>query len=157
MIKLLSFTRTQPPSINGYNDPCVLFDENFKEVVIVAGRTSPNPFRPSDKKPWDQAYGLIDLGTYPAVYDYDASGRLCFIINEGKEIPSAIPNSNHDNRCVITSAEVHCGFKEDDPSTPANEDWSGSAACCTIRPSDWAKIMKYFKPGDQLRVEIRSK
>lgn len=159
--KVLSFMRRRPPSDPpfGYSDPCTLLDEEGYALEKVDGRSSPNGFRRSDKRPWDSCFACIAPGVYDAVYTWDnhkPKSRLCFVINVGKEIPAVLPNANHEYRCVITSAEVHAGFAEDNPDTPQNEDNPGSEACCTIRGTQWQLITRHFKIGEKCKVEIKT-
>jgi hypothetical protein len=157
-VKILSFLRRRPPSdpFFGYSDPCTLIDETGKNIEKVEGRSSPNGFRLSDRSPWDACFACIAPGMYDAVYTWDARGKLCFIVNGGKEIPGVLPNSNHEYRCVVSSAEVHAGYAEDNPATPRNEDNPGSMACCTIKPTQWQTITKHFKIGEKCKVEIKT-
>jgi hypothetical protein len=156
--KILSFMRRRPPSDPpfGYSDPCTLLDGEGYALEKVDGRSTPNGFRLSDHKPWDACFSCIAPGTYDAVYMFDSRGKLCFIINEGKEIPAVLPNANHEYRCVVSSAEVHAGYAEDNPATPQNEDNPGSMACCTIKKTQWQLITKHFKIGEKCKVEIKT-
>jgi len=159
-VKILSFIRRRPPSdpMFGYSDPCTLIDETGATIERVEGRSTPNGKRLSDQMPWDACFGCIAPGIYNAVYTWDSSKkpRLCFIINGGKEIPATMPNANHGYRCVVSSAECHAGYAEDDPNTPQNEDNPGSTACCTIKKTQWTTIAKHFKIGEKLKVEIKT-
>ena len=159
-VKILSFLRRRPPSDPpmGYSDPCQLIDETGETIERVDGRSTPDGFRLSDHKPWDACFGCAAPGIYDAIYTWDNSKkpRLCFVINGGKEIPAVLPNANHEYRCVVSSAEVHAGYAEDNPATPLNEDNPGSTACCTIKKTQWPKITCHFRIGEKLKVEIKT-
>jgi hypothetical protein len=155
-MKILSFIRRRPPSdpVFGYSDPCELIIDD-KIIEKVDGRSGPNGRRPKDGKIWDLCYGMLALGIFRAKYQKDNSGRLCFVINDGNEVPAVLPNPNHDYRHVVTKAECHCGYREDDPTTPQNEDLAGSAACLVIRPSHWGRITQHVVEGEEVIIEIR--
>jgi hypothetical protein len=155
MSKLIVFTRTKPPSINGFVDPVFVLDDLGNQLWVFNGRSGPNPKHPKTGKPWDTAYGCAAIGLYEGVWGNDSRGRYCIIINDGKEIPAVLPNMNNGYRCVVKSVEVHCGYAEDNPATAQDESWSGSAGCLTIRPSQWDAFCALFKAGEKVKVEIR--
>jgi hypothetical protein len=155
MFKLISFVRTRPPSFDlGYCDPCTVYDGTLTPIKTFHGRSTPNPVHPKTGQPWDLCYGCIAPGMYVGEFTRDRSGRTCVVLRAGMEVPAILPNPNHDNRHVVTGAEVHCGYREDDPKTKANEAWPGSAACCTIAPSQWNAFCKLFKMHEAVHVEI---
>jgi hypothetical protein len=138
----------------GYSDPCEFIIDG-KVFGKFDGRSTPNGKRPKDGKYWDLVYGCIALGTYQAKYCHDSNNRLCFVINEGKEIPAILPNPNHNYRHVVSSVECHKGYREDNPDTSNNEDLPGSAACLTIKPSQWDTLCSYFTIGENVVIEIK--
>lgn len=160
---LLSFTRRMTPgATDAFCDPlCVMKDG--EQLDIFNGRTLPNSRRPSDGAYWDRCYSVLALGVYDADLRYRPDGKLWFLINGGKEVPTALPNINHDWRHVATEVGVHGGYAEDDPNTPEDESWSGSRCCPTVQPSHWARMLdKYFSDGqggyrigERVKIEIR--
>jgi hypothetical protein len=155
MSKLIVFTRTKSPSNNGYLDPVFVLNEVGEQLGIFNGRSGPNPKHPKTGKPWDTCYGYTAIGLYDGVWGIDARGKYCIILNEGKELPACVPNSNNQNRCVVKGVEVHCGWADDDPATPQDESWSGSAGCLTIKKAQWETFCKLFVAGEKVKVEIR--
>lgn len=165
MRKIISFVRCRPPSVNGYPDLCTVINVSSEVLGRYHGRSSPDP-RSLGGKIWDIAFGLILPGSYPGRWGTDRKGRECIIINEGLAIPAALPNANHGWQHIVTGAEVHRGYREDDPATLQDEADPGSAACCTIKTSQWDNhfdfdglVMPPFKslfhPEELVTVEIR--
>lgn len=155
MSKLIVFTRTKPPSINGYVDPVFVMDEAHNQLGVFNGRTSPNPKHPKTGKPWDTCYGCLAVGLYDGIWGTDARGKYCIILNEGKELPAVLPNMNNGYRCVVKSVEVHSGWADDNPATPQDEAWSGSAGCLTIKKAQWDAFCALFSAGEKVKVEVR--
>ena len=147
-MKLISFTRQTAPGnfLKIFNDPVVVLDDGAELYRTQFGRTSPNHIQPKTNKPWDTAYGLIALGIYDAFCTQTDTHGKCIVIAGGKEIPAALPNVNNGMRHVVGGALVHCS----DTDT-----WSGSAACLTIKKSEWENFIKLFTIGERVRVEIR--
>jgi hypothetical protein len=154
MQKLISFLRSSPPSSMGFGDTVTVYDCDMAVIRTFSGRSTPNPFHPTNKTPWDLNYSCIQPGIYSGVFTRDAKNRLCIVINGGREIPAILPNPNHGYHHKITGAEIHSGFRDDDPNTAANESWPGSAACCTIAPGQWDDFCKLFRAGETVKVEI---
>ena len=148
MVKLLSFLRCRPPSVLGFPDPVTLFDEQQRILESVEGRSTCNPSNPHPDEPpaWDLIYTVVASGVYDAEFNYDAGGRLCFIINGGQEVPTVLPAFKHGWRSVADSIECHCSD---------TEDWPGSMACLTIRKSQWPRITQHFIIGEKLKIEIK--
>lgn len=146
-MKLISFIRQTPPSdyFKVFNDPVVVLADGTEIYKTPFGRTTPNPAQPKSQKPWDMSYGIIALGMYDAVCIQDAKHGKCLLIAGGKEIPAAMPNVNHEMRHVVSGALVH---------SSDSDMWSGSAACLTIKKSEWNKFISLFAIGEVVKVEI---
>jgi len=147
-MKLILFIRQSPPSdpFYGFADLVTIFNDGTEIYRTPYGRTSPNAIQPKTSKSWDIAYGIIALGMYDAVCIQNEKHGKCLLIAGGKEIPAAMPNVNHEMRHVVSGALVH----------PSDTDrWPGSAACLTIKKSEWEKFISHFEIGETVRVEIR--
>jgi hypothetical protein len=155
MDKIIKFLRVRPPNADGYNDPVSVIGENDVLIETFNGRSTPNPKHPKTGQPWDTCYGCLAEGWYNGCWDSDSRGRYCIIIEEGKELPAILPNKNNGWRSVVKGVEVHSGFKDDDPRTPANEAWSGSAGCLTIQVSQWEKFCSLFVPGEKVKILVQ--
>lgn len=155
MEKIIQFVRVRPPSINGYFDPVSVISADGEILDSFNGRSTPNPKHPKTGQSWDTCYGCLAEGWYIGVWGNDSRGRYCVIINEGKEVPAVLPNKNNGWRAVVKGAEVHSGFKDDDPKTPADEAWSGSAGCLTIQLSQWDRFCKLFVPGEKVKILVK--
>ena len=147
-MKLISFTRQTSPSdyFKTFNDPVTVFNDGTEIYKTPFGRTSPNPAQPGTGKIWDNVYGIIAIGTYDAECIQDENHGKCLLIAGGNEIAAAMPNSNHEMRHVVNGALVH--------SSDTNT-WSGSAACLTIKKSEWNNFISLFNIGEKVKVEIK--
>lgn len=155
MSKLIVFTRTRPPSINGYFDPVFVLDSEGNQLGVYNGRSTPNFKHPKTGKPWDTCYGCVALGLYDGVWGVNARGQYCVTIEEGREVPAVLPNVNAQNRCVVKNVEIQCGWP-DDVSIPQDfQSWSISAGYLVIKKPQWETFCNLFVPGEKVKVEIR--
>jgi hypothetical protein len=149
MVKLLSFVRCRPPSVPGFPDPVVFYDIDQTVLETAEGRSTCNPKNPKngEASEWDLKYAVVAPGVYNAEYNYDAGGRLCFIINGGHDIPTILPAARHSWKSFADGIECHCSD---------TEVWPGSAGCLTIRKSQWPRITQHCIIGEKIKIEIKN-
>ena len=146
-MKLISFLRQTPPSSTFvFNDPITVFNDGLELFKTPYGRSTPNPEQPKTEKVWDSVYGIVALGIYDAVCVQDNVHGKCLLIAGGKEILAAMPNANHSMRHVVDGVLVH---------SSDTDTWPGSAACLTIKKSEWGSFISLFTIGEAVKVEIR--
>lgn len=147
-MKIVSFIRQTPPSNYSlvFNDPVTVVNDDIQIGKTPFGRSMPNAIKPGSGRIWDMAYGVIALGTYNAVCIQHEKHGKCLRIADGREIPAAMPNINHGMRHVVSGALVH---------SSDTETWPGSAACLTIKKSEWKAFIALFSIGETVKVEIR--
>lgn len=129
------------PDNLGYDDGIVVL-ENDQVIFHAPCRAAPNPFRPSDGKPWREAYGWIApcKTTYRCRW-YGKFGKV-LLLAEGGELPARYPNSNHEGRLVLDELYVHPG------GTGRNPLWPGSGGCTTLQAGIFADLIELFDIGD---------
>lgn len=144
-MKALIFESKFVPSFPGYPDRVVLLDD--AGVMLYHGSASccPNPTKPGTQIPWDQVYGWVACGSYPAEVVVHHKHGLCVLLAGGREIPARLPNVNHGGRPVVSEVFFHAG----DTAT-----WRGSAGCLTAAPEVFAQIASRLVLGEPLRVVI---
>jgi hypothetical protein len=149
-MKIKIFCNSSPENpATGYPDTLLLVDKANQVLDVRHCRTAPNPFRPSDSKPWEQAYGWLAIGTYTwTVYMSDKFGK-CLLINDGGICRSRTPNVNHNGQLILKRILFHeGGFKCKNP------DWPGSAGCMTMHRKQWYDFINHFHPEDHGELEI---
>lgn len=150
MVKLISFIRTRPPSFPGYCDPVVVLDENGNHMDAFNGRSTPLPIHPKTLKCWDITFGCVALGMYDGEWKLNSQNIYCIVVNEGKEIPSILPNLSCKYRCVVNNVGVYRGMYEDQADII-----SSSFTHLTIRPNQWDTFCSLFKADEKVKIEIR--
>jgi hypothetical protein len=130
-----------------YGDKIVILDDG---ELIYHGpcRACPNPYTPSDKKPWVEAYAWIacTAAGIPLEWECVISPKhgKCLLINNGSPVRTRYPNKNHGNYFIATEIEIHQGY---------SEVWSGSAGCITY-PPDTTDIMNFFELSEKGKLSI---
>lgn len=137
------------PDRLGYNDKLAIVMGN--EVIWHCQCSAcPNPFRPSDQKPWREAYGWIAPGEHkyecvnpPA--KHPEWGR-CLLINGGGIVPARLPNPNHDGKLVLSELFVHPG------GLGKNRLWRGSGGCTTLEKEVFDRFITFFPLGSSGKI-----
>lgn len=111
--------------------------------------TCPNPFRPSDKKPWNELYGWLAPQELSFVcIEHETFGK-CLLINEGSVCHSRVGNPNHNGQKILKEIfwhEANKGFK--------NPKWRGSRGCITSHRDEFKKFIDLFEIGERGDIEI---
>ena len=145
-MKKLTLFRRSVPDKSGYPDLYILTDaDTTQEIGRGSCGTNPNPVRPSNHVPWQQAYGQIALGTYSFICIVSPKHNKCLAINNGGRVPTTNPNVNHKGAKYAEAVLVHEGY---------SPTWRGSAACCTIPPADWQAFIARFTLGEKGTVVL---
>ena len=164
MNKKLVFTRKSSPSnpATGYVDSVeiyvptdqptyVLTDPNYNKSADFPCSTCPNPYRPTDNKPWDMVYGIVAPGQYKAVCTTNDKFGKCLIMNDGGEMLALLPDSNDKGRFIISEVFVHRGGQL---STDPN--WRGSKGCFTLHPDTFDAFIGNFEIDEVLDVVLQN-
>lgn len=133
------------PEKSGYPDKIVVANDVL--LYHDSCGACPNPRQPWVKggKPWYDAYGWVQLGTYAwSCIQHSRRGKI-LLVNSGGRVPSRNPNPNHDGAHWLTEILVHKGW---------TATWRGSAGCITIPPSDWALFIRNFDIGETGEFKI---
>ena len=141
-------TRLAEPDIGGWHDVISIVDRGR---VVYSGMCSisPNPFRPSDNKPWWEVYGALEIGreyTYHVEPAHPRFGK-CLLINRGEPVGAMNPNPNHGGKRILTEIFIHCANVGG-----VSDQWRGSAGCITIPRHEWEAFIAMF--GNHERGEI---
>jgi hypothetical protein len=145
-MKKLTLFRRSTPEKSGYPDLYILTDaQTTQEIARGACGTNPNPIRPSNHAPWQNAYGQIAAGTYSFECMVTGKHGKCLAINGGGKVPTTNSNVNHNGAKYAEAVLVHEGF---------SATWRGSAACCTIPPTDWKPFIARFAIGEKGDVVV---
>lgn len=146
-MKFLMFTRkTFPTGSEMFGDTASITQNGNPVIVYNCARTWPNPYKPQTKKTFDLSYGVIALGNYKAICVIHEKYGKCLLINNGENIPAALPNVNHNNLHIIAEAFVHCSD---------SDTWPGSAGCLTIMKSKWPDFISYFNKGEEIALIVK--
>lgn len=146
-MKTIRFIRRVSPSVEtGFPDYAFVFGDNNKILFSTQhARTTPNAFKPKTTEAWDKVYGCIALGEHHGeIIQHDKYAK-CVLIEGGKELPAILPNVNHDGRSVVAEMFIHSGY---------SDTWPGSAACLTIRKSEWENFIGIFSIGETVLIQI---
>lgn len=152
-MKTYELCRLSSPNTGVYEDQLTIFDETtilWQAAKVVS--TWPNWIHPiiqnnlDSGKPFDLVYACIAPGMWPAVYEYDDRGKLCFVINNGERIPTLLPNWNHGGAYYAEGVEFHKGDQEN---------WRGSKACFTGQPSRWNEIVSFVRLNETVMLVLR--
>ena len=148
MLKDIIIDRHAMPEVLGYPDKITVIGDDSLILYHDVCRSGPNPFRPSDRKPWRDVYALVAPGELTWEW-YDSPSRgPCLLLNNGGKIPTVNPNFNHDNLNVASWVEIHAGQASG---------WPGSTACVTIPLVGWSAFIGLFAAGDKGKLRIVDK
>jgi hypothetical protein len=144
-MKTIDIIRKSVPESVGYMDSIALF-ENGDILWEGSGSSCPNPCKPSNKLPWQDAYAMIKEGEYKGQCGVFPRFLKSIRLNEGGIIPTINPNSNHGGRYISNGIFIHCGD---------TEVWRGSSGCITIPPSCWDDFISKFSIDEHVRIVLR--
>lgn len=128
--------------------PIVAPDPYQDRLALIVGdaltwhgacRTWPNLYRPSDRAPYPDAYGVLDVCECACVVMHHGKYNKCVMLASGCELPALLPNPNQNGRKIIGEVFIHCGD---------SETWPGSAGCITVPPGDWREFLAMLSIGD---------
>ena len=152
-MKSIIFGSYSTPDLEGYNDRVSVVSDDAATTTLFHDSCSccPNPYKVEndEKMYWRDYYGWVAPGTYSGqCVENDRFGK-CILINGGGEIPSRIPNPNHNGALIITEVFIHHGY----PYT-ADPLWRGSAGCFTMFPEVFDKFIAIFSIGEIVKIQV---
>jgi hypothetical protein len=149
MTKSIIIESKSTPDQDGYLDTLVIVDSDGVTLLHNGPCSAcPNPYRPSDKAPWDKAYAWIactpnDMPLDWKCWESPKHGK-CLLINNGSGVRTRYPNVNHSGDYLATAIEMHMGY---------SRAWRGSAGCI-VYPPDIADLIDFFEIGETGKLEI---
>lgn len=131
------------PDEPGYKDTIFVAVDGGKDFASACS-ACPNPYRPSDRVKWQDAYGWLALGEYAfqCIPDHPVYHK-CLLLNNGAELPARLSNVNHKGRSVISEVFVHCGV---------DGSWRGSAGCITLSPGVFHNFTNLFEDNETGKI-----
>lgn len=139
-MKTIIIQNQSNPATLGYNDRGTIVDND--SIILWHGSISAQP-NPDTKT---RKYGRLAYGEYSGqlIPAHPTFGR-CILIENGRELPSLVPNSAHGNRNVMTEIFVHKGDQAQ---------WRGSAGCITVPPISAIDFFCNFLEGEKMKIVL---
>lgn len=148
-MKTIEITRQSSPWSPefGYGDAMIVY-EGTNIIANFSCSSCPNPYKPSDKTPWQDAYALIDYGQYKGQVVNHTKYNKCIIINEGGSVPTVNSNKKHNGEKWAMGIFIHKGGGENERY------WRGSMGCITLDPIEYDKFIDLFNVGEKVIIQL---
>lgn len=132
------------PDVLGCLDTMLVIKDNSIRFACPF-RAGPNPYKPSTKETWADAYDYIAEGVVSWECLAHRKYGKCLLLNGGGEVPTRNPRPNGDGS-IFVGVFAHCA---------ASDTWPGSAGCLTTRPVFWAAFIEMFDVGEKGTLLVR--
>lgn len=148
MKQIILIRRTHPDSLIPYGDTIKIID-GAKEVYSGPVSTNPNPYKVSLKTSWRSNFAQVAPGNYIGSFDpkHSKFGKSILVTTPkgSLQVKTNNPNPNHNGQYFAEGVYIHKG------DTAA---WRGSTGCITVPPSNYPRVMAFFKPGEKMIITL---